>query len=81
MTGAELVRFGAAWLRTSIPGGTLIGAAAARAPLGWRSVPVAIEIELHSEAEGLRVGSGGGTIAGYPAGRSRRRSPQLWRGG
>jgi hypothetical protein len=29
---------------------------------------VAFEIELHSEEEGLRVGSGGGTIAGYPAG-------------
>ena len=68
VTGTELARFGAAWLPTSIPGGTLIGAAVRRAPLGGRSVPVAIEVELHSEAEGLRVGSGGGTIAGYPAG-------------
>ena len=68
VTGADLVRFGATWLRTSIPGGALIGATARSTPLGRRSVPVAIEIELHSEADGLRVGTGGGTIAGYPAG-------------
>jgi hypothetical protein len=29
---------------------------------------VALEIEIHSEPSGLRVGSGGGRIAGYPAG-------------
>ena len=71
VTGADLVRFGATWLRTSIPGGALIGATARSTPLGRRSVPVAIEIELHSEADGLRVGTGGGTIAGYPGGPDR----------
>jgi hypothetical protein len=68
VTGAELARSGESWLRSAIPGGPLIGAAARNLPLGARSVPVAFEIELHSEEEGLRVGSGGGTIAGYPAG-------------
>ena len=29
---------------------------------------MSIEIELISDAGGLRVGSGGGSIAGYPAG-------------
>ena len=68
VSGAELARSGGSWLRSAIPGGTLIGAAARTIPLGARSVPVAIEIELHSAPGGLHVGSGGGTIAGYPAG-------------
>ncbi len=67
-TGAELIRFGDPWLRAAIPGGGLLGAVAGGAPLTSRSVRVSIEIELHSEPAGLRIGSGAGSIAGYPAG-------------
>ena len=68
VTGADLVRLGDGWLRSSIPGGGLIGTLAGSAPLGSKRLPVTIEIELHSEPEGLRVGTGGGSVAGYPAG-------------
>ncbi len=67
-TGAELIRFGDPWLRAAIPGGGLLGAVAGGAPMTSRRVRVSIEIELLSEPAGLRVGSGGGSIAGYPAG-------------
>jgi hypothetical protein len=36
--------------------------------LTGRAIRVSIEIELLSDRDGLRVGSGGGSIAGYPAG-------------
>ncbi len=68
VSGAGLAGFGESWLRRAVPGGAIIGAVAGGAPIGSRRIPVAIEVELHSEAEGLRVGSGGGRIAGYPAG-------------
>lgn len=68
VTGAELARLGHAWLRSSIPGVGLIGMVVPGVPLGSRAVRIAMEIELHSEPDGLRVGGGGGTIAGYPAG-------------
>lgn len=68
VSGAGLAGFGETWLRRAIPGGGLIGAVAGSAPIGLRRVPVAIEVELHSEPDGLTVGSGGGRIAGYPAG-------------
>lgn len=68
VTGAELLRQGGGRLLPAVPGTALIGALAGAAPLGSRRVPLALEIELHSEAGGLRVGSGGGSIAGYPAG-------------
>lgn len=68
ITGGELLRFGDPWLRSAIPGGGLIGAVAGGAPLTSRSVAVSIEIELLSGPGGLEVGSGGGSIAGYPAG-------------
>ena len=67
-TGSELLRFGDPWLRSVIPGGGLIGAVAGGAPLAGRAIRVSIEIELLSDRDGLRVGSGGGSIAGYPAG-------------
>ena len=68
VSGADLVRLGEPWLRSSVPGGGLIGTVAGSTPLVTRAVPVALEIEFHSEAGGIRVGSGGGRIAGYPAG-------------
>ena len=68
ISGSELVSFGETWLRSAIPGGGLLGTVAGSAPLSSRRVPVAVEIEIHSEPSGLRVGSGGGRIAGYPAG-------------
>lgn len=67
-SGRDLLRFGDPWLRTSIPGGGLLGSVAGGAPMTDRRISVSIEIELISDAGGLRVGSGGGTIAGYPAG-------------
>ena len=67
-TGAELLRFGDPWLRSSIPGGGLIGAFAGGVPLTDRPMAVTIEIDLISDEGGVRVASGGGSIAGYPAG-------------
>jgi hypothetical protein len=70
-TGQELIRYGDPWLRTAIPGGGLLGAVAVGVPstpiTSW-PVRVSIEIELLSDRGGLRVRSGGGSIAGYPAG-------------
>ena len=68
VSGAGLAGFSGGWLRETLPGGALLGAVAGSVPIGSRRVPVAIEVELHSEPDGLRVGSGGGRIAGYPAG-------------
>ncbi len=69
VTAADLVRLGDGWLRSSIPAGGLIGTLAGNAPLGSKRLPVTIELEIHSEPGGLRVGTGGGSVAGYPAGR------------
>ncbi len=66
-TAAELAALGLEAL-PEMPGGALLGSVAGAAPLGSRSFAVAFEIELISEPAGLRVGAGGGTIAGYPAG-------------
>ena len=48
----------------------LLGAVAAGTPtaLGGRSIAVSVTVELTSEAGRLAVASGGGRIAGYPAG-------------
>jgi hypothetical protein len=51
----------------SLPGGGLIGSFAG-AVVGDREIPLAVELELISEAGELMVGAGGGSIAGYPAG-------------
>jgi hypothetical protein len=67
-SGRDLLRFGEPWLRSVFPGGGLLGMVAGGAPLTDRRVAVSIQIELISDAGGLRVGSGGGSIAGYPAG-------------
>jgi len=68
VSGAEVARLGGSWLGSTVPGGGLIGIVVAGTPLGSRAVRVAMEAELHSGPDGLRVGSGAGTIAGYPAG-------------
>jgi hypothetical protein len=49
-------------------GVSLLGMVARQAPLGERPIPIAVEVELASERDGLRVISGGGRVAGYPAG-------------
>lgn len=65
-TASELATLGAESF--SLPGGTLIGSVAGATPLGSRTFSVSLQIELISGPDGLRVGAGGGTIAGYPAG-------------
>lgn len=54
--------------RLGIGGAPLLGMLAKQAPLGGRTVPVRVEVQLVSEDGLLSVASGGGTIAGYPAG-------------
>lgn len=66
-TAAELATLGLEALPL-LPGGAVLGSVAGATPLGSRSFTVALEIELISERGGLRVGAGGGAIAGYPAG-------------
>lgn len=66
-SAAELAALGLEVL-PELPGGALLGTVAGAAPLRSRSFTVALEIELISEPGGLRVGAGGGSIAGYPAG-------------
>ena len=65
---ADLARLGSDRL-PQLPGGRLLGAIPVPAALGSAEVPISVEAELASSAEGLRVLSGGGTVAGYPAGR------------
>jgi len=67
-TGSALAQFG-----TERLGGIaspLLGAVAAGTPsaVGERAIAVAVEVELISEDGRLAVASGGGRIAGYPAG-------------
>ena len=66
-TPSELAALGLEAL-PPIPGGSLLESVAGAAPLGSRSFAVSLEIELISEPGDLRVGAGGGSIAGYPAG-------------
>lgn len=49
--------------------GPLLGLLARGAPLGSRRIPVSVEVELVSERGLLTVASGGGSVAGLPAGR------------
>jgi len=46
----------------------LLHVLAKQAPLGSRGVPVSVEVELTSAEGMVSISSGGGTIAGYPAG-------------
>jgi hypothetical protein len=66
-TPGELAGIGLGGL-PSLPGTGLIGTVA-EAVVGDREIPLSVELELISEAGELIVGAGGGSIAGYPAGR------------
>ena len=67
-TGAALAQFGGRRLGGLIPAVPGLGVVAGRAPLVERAIAVSVEVELTSEEGRLAVASGGGTIAGYPAG-------------
>jgi hypothetical protein len=64
---ADLVRL-ADELVGGLRAGPVVGAVAGGLALTGREVSVSVQLELLSEAGGLRVGAGGGTVAGYPAG-------------
>jgi hypothetical protein len=68
-SGVDLVGFGTPQLGRAAPAAPLIDFVARQAPLGSRPIPVTVEVELISEAGLLTVASGGGSVAGYPAGR------------
>ena len=61
----DLARLGSGHL----PGGRLLGAIPVPAVIAGAEVPISVEAELASSTGELRVISGGGTVAGYPAGR------------
>jgi hypothetical protein len=65
-TPSELAGLGMERL-PGVPGSGLIGTVAGSI-VGGREIPLAVELELISDAGALRVGTGGGSIAGYPAG-------------
>lgn len=65
-TGADLVGYGAAQL--GIPGVPLLQFLAGRAPEGDQEIPIHLDMGLESDGGRIRVVSGGGTVAGYPAG-------------
>lgn len=64
-SGVALAEYGSEQLGGMAP---LLGLVAGGVPLGSRSFAVSIEVELTSERGILAVASGGGTVAGYPAG-------------
>lgn len=64
-SGAALAAYGGEQFGGVAP---LLGTVARSAPLGGRSFTVELEVELESETGLLSVSSGGGTVAGYPAG-------------
>ena len=69
-TGAELARMGGDLLR-GLPGAGVVGAVAGGVrgvPLSQLEVSIEVQLELISEEGGLRVGTGSGSIGGYPAG-------------
>ena len=65
-TGADLVGYGAEQL--GIPGVPLLQFFAGRAPEGNQEIPIHLDMGLESDDGRIRVVSGGGTVAGYPAG-------------
>jgi hypothetical protein len=65
-TAAELLDYGADAL--GLPGGGLLGFFAGRAPLGGRSIPISVDMQMESEDGRIEVVSGSGTVAGYPTG-------------
>jgi hypothetical protein len=65
-TAAELLDYGADAL--GLPGGPLLGFFAGRAPLGGRSIPISVDMQMESDDGRISVVSGSGTVAGYPTG-------------
>jgi hypothetical protein len=65
ISGAALAHYGGEQLGGPVP---LLAVLARQAPLGERSFPIAVEVELESRDGIVVVASGAGTIAGYPAG-------------
>lgn len=65
-TGADLLDFGADAL--GVAGGPLLRFFAGRAPLGSRSIPIRVDMEMESDDGRIEVVSGTGTVAGYPTG-------------
>jgi hypothetical protein len=65
-TGADLVAYGAQQL--GLPGVPLLQFFAGRAPEGDQEIPIHLDMGLESDGGRIRVISGGGTVAGYPAG-------------
>lgn len=65
-SGVDLLDYGGS--QFGLIGSPLLATLAKQAPLGARSFPVAVAVELRSEAGVVTIASGGGTIGGYPAG-------------
>jgi hypothetical protein len=65
-SGGSLLDYGGEQLGG--PSAPLLGLIARGAPLGGRPIPVSVEVVLSSRGGMLSVASGGGTVAGYPAG-------------
>ena len=64
-TVAELAEYGASTL--GFPG-SLLGSITGLAPGGGQSIPIELDMELRSDGGRIVVVSGGGTLAGLPAG-------------
>jgi hypothetical protein len=64
-SGLALASYGGEQLGGLVP---LLVVLARQAPLGDRGIPLSIEVEMLSEDGLISVSSGGGSIAGYPAG-------------
>ena len=65
-TAADLLDFGADAL--GLAGGPLLRFFAGRAPLGSRSIPISVDMQMESDDGRISVVSGSGTVAGYPTG-------------
>jgi hypothetical protein len=65
-SGGALVEYGSAV--SGLPGGSLLRALLGGSEVTERPVPVELEMEIESDDGRIRVVSGGGTVAGFPAG-------------
>jgi hypothetical protein len=65
-SGGALVEYGSAI--TGLPGGSLLRALLQGSEVTETPVPVELDMELRSDGGRVRVVSGGGTVAGFPAG-------------
>jgi hypothetical protein len=65
-SGGALVQYGSAL--TGLPGGALLRALLGGSEVTETPVPVVLDMELESDDGRVRVVSGGGSVAGFPAG-------------